>query len=66
MSLWVSALICGFCMQKGTLAPELQFSMGPRPHLWLFSFKTAILAPELHISMGLSPHLWFLHAKQRL
>ena len=26
--------------------------MGPRPHLWLFAFKTATLAPELQVSMG--------------
>ena len=40
--------------------------MGPRPHQWLFAFKTAPLAPELNVSIGPSPHLWFLHAKQRL
>ena len=40
--------------------------MRPRPHLWLFAFKTATVALELLVSMGLSPHLWFLHAKQRL
>ena len=40
--------------------------MGPSPHLWFYSFKTATLALELLVSMGPSPHLWFLHAKQRL
>ena len=40
--------------------------MGPRPHLWIFAFKTATLALELLVSMGLRPHLWFLHAKRRL
>ena len=33
--------------------------MGPRPHLWLFEFKTATLAPELQVSIGPSPHLWY-------
>ena len=33
--------------------------MGPSPHLWFFSFKTATLEPELQVSMGASPHLWF-------
>ena len=47
-----------------TLGPELQVTMGPRPHLWFFAFKAATLAPELQVSMGPSPHLWFLHAKQ--
>ena len=40
--------------------------MGPRPHLWIFAFKTATLAPELQVSIGPSRHLWFWHAKQRL
>ena len=53
-------------MQKATLGPELQVSMGLRPHLWFFAFKTVTLAPELQVSMGASPHLWFLHAKQQL
>ena len=52
--------------KTATLGPELQVSMGPRPHLWFFAFKTVTLAPELQVSMGPSPHLWFLHAKQRL
>ena len=53
-------------MQTATLGTELQVSMGPRPHQWVFSFKTAPLAPELQVSMGPSLHLWFLNAKQRL
>ena len=40
--------------------------MGPSPHLWIYSFKTAALALETLVSMGPSPHLWFLQAKQRL
>ena len=48
-----------FACKTATLGPELQFSRGPRPHLWLFAFKTATLAPELQVFMGLSPHLWF-------
>ena len=55
-----------FACKTATLGPELQVSLGPRPHLWFLAFKTAPLAPELQVSMGLSPHLWFLHSKQRL
>ena len=44
-------------MKKGTLGPELQASIGPRPHLWCFAFKTETLAPELQVSMVPSPHL---------
>ena len=55
-----------FACKTETLGPQLQDSMGPRPHLWFFAFKTATLAPELQVSTGPSPHLWFLHAKQRL
>ena len=55
-----------FACETATLGPELQVSMGPRPHLWCFVLKAATLAPELQVSMGPSPHLWFLNAKQRL
>ena len=48
-----------FACKTATLRPELQVSMGPRPHLWFFPFKTATLAPELQVSIGLSPHPWF-------
>ena len=52
-------------MQNSILGPELQVSMGPRPHLWFFAFKTASLASEFLVSMGPSPHLWFVHSQQR-
>ena len=55
-----------FAFKTGTLAPELQVSMGPSLHLWICAFKTAALASELLVSMGPSLHLWLLHAKQRL
>ena len=48
-----------FVNKTATLGPELQVSMGPRPHLWFFAFKTATLASELQVSMGPSHHLWF-------
>ena len=51
--------------KKTTLGPELQVSMGPRPHLLFFAFKTASLAPELQVSMGPIPHLLYLHSQQR-
>ena len=46
-----------FAWKTATLGPELQVSMGPRPHLRFFAFKTATLAPELQVSMGPNPHL---------
>ena len=48
-----------FAFKTATLGPELQVSMGARPHLWFFAFKTASLAPELQVPMGLILHLWF-------
>ena len=48
-----------FVSKTATFGLELQVSMGPRLHLWLFAFKTATLAPELQVSMGPSPHLLF-------
>ena len=53
-----------FAFKTATLGPELQVSMGPRPHLWFFAFKTPTLAPELQVSKGPHPHLWFWHSKQ--
>ena len=49
-----------FVCTTATLGAEIQVSMGPRPHLLFFAFKTtATLAPELQACMGPSPHLWF-------
>ena len=33
-----------FACKTATLGPELQVSIGPRPHLWFFASKTATLA----------------------
>ena len=54
-----------FACKTATLAPELQVSMGPRPHLRLFALKTANLAQKLQVSMGPSPHLWFCASQQQ-
>ena len=48
-----------FACKTASLGPDLQVSMGPRPHLWFFAIKTATLAAELQVSIGPSPHLWF-------
>ena len=48
-----------FAFKTAALEPELQVSIGRRPHQWFFAFKTATLAPELQVSIGPSPHLWF-------
>ena len=48
-----------FAFKTATLGPELQVSMGARPHIWFFAFKTATLAPELQVPMDLILHLWF-------
>ena len=53
-----------FACQTATSEPELQVSIGPRPHLRFLVLKAATLASELQVSMGPSLHLWFLHAKQ--
>ena len=48
-----------FAFKTAPLEPELQFSMGPCPHLWFCAFTTATLLPELLVSMGPRPHLSF-------
>ena len=55
-----------FACKAATLGPEVQVSMGPRPHLWFCACKTACLASEILVSKGPSPHLWFIHSKQRV
>ena len=53
-----------FAGKTETLGPELQYSKGPRPHLWCSIFKTASLVPELQVSMDPRPHLcFFLHSQ---
>ena len=60
-SLWVPALICGFCIQNSNFWTSIQVSMDTRPHMLFCACKTAWLAPELLDSMGFSPNLctWF-------
>ena len=48
-----------FAFKTAPLGPELQVSMGARPHLRFLAIKTAAFSPELQVSMGPSPHLWF-------
>ena len=40
-----------FSFKRGTLAQELQVSMGPSPYLWFCALTTATLASELLVSM---------------
>ena len=49
--------------KTATLGPELEVSLGPRPHVWIFAFKTSPLVTELQVSMGPSPHLWLSACK---
>ena len=46
-----------FACKTATLGPDLQVSMGPRPHQWFFASKRATLATELQVSMFPRPHL---------
>ena len=52
-----------FACKTATLGPDLQVSIGPRPHQWFFAFKRATLAPELQVSMCPRPHLPFCARK---
>ena len=36
-------LLLFLAIKTATLAPELQVSMGPSPHLWFCAFTTALL-----------------------
>ena len=45
-----------FVCKTVTLGPQLQVSVGPRPHLWFFA---GTLAPELQVTIDPSSHLCF-------
>ena len=62
-SLWVPALICGFCMQNIDFWTRVQVSMGTRHHLWFCAYKTAWFAPEWQVYVGCCPHLRFCACK---
>ena len=64
-SIWVPAHICGFGCKTATLGTELQVSVGPRSHLWLFHAKQRLLEQN-------NKSLWvpdmtcrFVHVQQR-
>ena len=53
-----------FAFKTAALAPELQVSMGPSPHLWFCAFTTATLWPELIVSVCPRSHLSFCACKR--
>ena len=55
-----------FACKTATFGPELQVSMGTRPHLLFCACTTACLESDILVSMSPLPHLWILIAKQRL
>ena len=65
ISTWISSLYGSlpssvvFACKTATFGPELQVSIGPRPHLPLCACKTVRFASEWQTYMGSSPHLWF-------
>ena len=55
-----------FPCKTATFGPELQVSMGPRPHLWIYANKTVCLAPNNN-SLWVPDHICgFVHSQQRL
>ena len=52
-----------FACKTAHFGPELQVSMGPRPHLWFWAHITACLAQESKDYIGSSTHLWFCACK---
>ena len=55
-----------FACKRATLGPELQVSMGPRPHLWLLHSKLRLYDPNYKSLWVLDVTDDFLHSKQRL
>ena len=49
-----------FAWKTTTFGPELQVSMGPRPHMSFYECKTVRFVPELQVSVCPRPHLSFI------
>ena len=64
-SLWVPALICGFCMENSDFWTRITSLYGSQPSSVVFACKTAILGPQLQVSMGPRPHLCFFAFKTK-
>ena len=62
-SLWVPALICGFCMQNSDFCIRITSLYWSKPSSVVFACKTATLGTELQVSMGSRHHLWFFAFK---
>ena len=54
-----------FACKTATLGAELQVSIGPRPHLWLFAFKKATLQQNCKSLCVPALISGFVHSKQR-
>ena len=52
-----------FAWKTTNFGPDLQVSMGPRPHLSFCARKTVCLPQEQKVYMGSSSHLWFCACK---
>ena len=52
-----------FACKTAHFGPELQVSMGPSPHLWFWSRKTACLEQESKDYIGSSSRRWFCACK---
>ena len=69
ISTWITCLYVSqpssvvFAFKTAHFVPELQVSMGPRPHLSFWAFKTGSFAPEWLGYMNSSPHLSFCACK---
>ena len=63
ISTWITCLYVSqpssvvFAFKTAHFGPELQVSMGPRPHLSFCACKTGSFAPEWLVYMNSSPHL---------
>ena len=58
-SLWVPALIWGFCLHNSAFSTRIASLYGSQPSSEVFACKTATFGSELQVSMGSSHHLWF-------
>ena len=58
-SLWIPALICGFCIGNSVFRTRIASLYGSQPSSVVFACKTATFGSELQVSMDPRPYLSF-------
>ena len=62
-SVWVPALICGFCMHNSGFSTRITNVYGSQTSSVDFCKQNNVLSAKFQVSMGPTPHLWICECK---